>query len=221
MEETKKAPMKLTIDYSEALGPVIWDKTLSGGVRSGLGADLKSYLSEPLNERGEAMKDYGQEREAEWDDIFSSERDQTENDLLQLETQAALENNSFLEEDKENPNKDTKTLYQYYTKVKTYVDSNTIDEKHPSITLDLTSATDLGSVEFIITSTGAACFQIDGKSLCNGGKRNSRINPKLSQTSLKITPTDKKAGISLIQIKMCIPGTQDCVTKTQRITVKE
>ncbi|MDR2540432.1 MAG: Ig-like domain-containing protein [Candidatus Peribacteria bacterium] len=213
--------MKLTINYAEALGPVIWDQALSGGVRSGLGADLKSYLSEPFKERGEAMKDYGQEREAEYNDIFSSERDQNENNLLQLETQAVLESNSLTEGDTQNPNKDTKKLYQYYTKVKTYVDSNTIDEKHSSITLDLTSNTDLGSMEFIITSTGAGCFQIDGKSLCNGGKRNSRINPNIATTSLKITPTDKKAGISLIQIKICIPGTQDCVTKTQRITTKE
>jgi hypothetical protein len=157
------------------------------------------------------MTDYGDERENSRNEAVST-TDQAESDLINLETQTELANKALLT--------DSQQLSQYYAKVKTSINANTINEKTQTLTLQLTSAEDLGSMEFTLTSTGASCLQADEQSLCNGAKRTKRFNPKTASQQLTITSADKKAGITLLQIKICIPSTQNCITKTQRITIQ-
>jgi hypothetical protein len=176
---------------------------------------LGNEIKEPIEERADAMADYGDDREKYRNEAVST-TDQAESDLINLETQTELANKALLA----SGSSTTQQLSQYYAKVKTYINANTINEKTQTLTLQLTSAEDLGSIEFIITSTGASCLQADEKNLCNGAKRTERFNPKTASKQLTITSADKKAGITLLQIKICIPSTQSCVTKTQRITIQ-
>ncbi|MDR0607411.1 MAG: hypothetical protein LBG52_03475 [Candidatus Peribacteria bacterium] len=175
---------------------------------------LENEITKPLAERADAMQDYGNQWEDSRKEAVSTS-DQAESNLINLETQAELANKTRI-----SSGSHTKELSQYYAKVKTYINANTINEKTSNLKLELTSATELGSIEVIITSTGASCLQVNGKNLCNGAKRTKRFNPKTTPQQLDVTSADKKAGVSLLQIQMCIPGTTDCVTKNQRITIQ-
>jgi hypothetical protein len=113
-----------------------------------------------------------------------------------------------------------KKLSQYYSKTKAILDTTTLDEKHPTIDLALTSTEDVGTVTVSISSTGTSCLQIENRNRCNT-PRSQTFNPKTTPKTLSLSQAGTKAGNTMLLIQICIPGSQDCITKTQRITVKE
>jgi hypothetical protein len=110
-------------------------------------------------------------------------------------------------------------LADYYAKIKSYLNATTISEKQPTLTLTLSAASDVGTVDFNISLTGTSCLQIDTTNLCNG-KRTKKLNPQQHPETLTLSPANKKAGDSLLIVEICPPSSTTCVKKTYRITVQ-
>ncbi|MDR0650302.1 MAG: hypothetical protein LBG59_02605 [Candidatus Peribacteria bacterium] len=154
------------------------------------------------------MQDFGQELS---NTETTSDTALTQQEIaLENANQASIQGNSA---------KNT-TLSQYYAKIKTVLDTSTLDEKHPQINLTLTSSENVGTAEFIISLTGTSCLQTENINLC-AATRKQTFNSKTSPKILTLSQAGTKAGNTMLLIKICIPGSQDCITKTQRITIKE
>lgn len=199
VEETIKTPAKLSLDFSESLWPVIFDQ------------DIWEYMTSNFNGRKDAMQDYGDQRK----DLIKSSED---NDMsIQLSTTASQienENKQLFE------GTNGKRLSEYYAKIKTNLDTNTINKKTPNATLKLSATTNIGTIDINISGTGDSCLQINSTNLCNK-QRTKRFNPYESIETLTVSPADKKAGSSMIIIEICPPNQTSCVKKTQKIEIKE
>ncbi|MDR2415562.1 MAG: hypothetical protein LBD75_02910 [Candidatus Peribacteria bacterium] len=112
------------------------------------------------------------------------------------------------------------TLSQYYSKIKAVLDTATLDDKHPQINLTLTSSENVGTAEFSISLTGTSCLQIENTDRCKTPRKQT-FNPQTAPKTIILSQAGSKAGQTMLLINICIPGSKNCITKTQRITVKE
>ncbi|MDR0370204.1 MAG: hypothetical protein LBH96_07085 [Candidatus Peribacteria bacterium] len=168
-------------------------------------------MTSNINGRKDAMQDYGNQRE---NLIKTSEENDKSIQLSMAASQIENENKQLFE------GTNGKRLSEYYAKVKTNIDTNTINKKTPNATLKLSATTNMGTIDINISGTGDSCLQVNTTNLCNK-QRTKRFNPYESVETLTISSADNKAGSSMIIIEICPPNQTNCVKKTQKLEIKE
>jgi hypothetical protein len=212
LEETVKTPAKISMNFSESLGPVVdftrfVNEDATQVDTKALAGYMKEYFAESFKRRGDDMQDYEEQRET----IVNPRVKDTDLTLSEIEY-------VYDAETKQNREK-SKKLADYYSNIKTLVANTTLNEKQTTTTLKISSTVDVGIVDFHISLTGDNCLQIESTNLCNA-QRSKRFNPKTDPQTLTITAANgSKAGISLLSVAMC--QGPDCVQKNHRITLRE
>ncbi|MDR2191144.1 MAG: hypothetical protein LBP53_08525 [Candidatus Peribacteria bacterium] len=102
------------------------------------------------------MEDFGQERK----DLISTD-DTPETLLYNKENSIESTNTTAIQADA------SKRLSTFYSKIKTYLNTTTINEKNPTAQLSISSIENVGLVDINIILTGSqSCLKIDNTDLC-------------------------------------------------------
>jgi hypothetical protein len=210
--------VKVSLNFSESLGPVVDfsrflttddEGNINGTDSQGLSSYMKEYFADSFKRRGDDMADYEEQRET----LTNTNEKETDTTLAETEY-------VYNKQTKENMEK-SKRLADYYNNIKTFLSNTTLNTRQTSSTLKISSTIEVGTVEFHISLTGDSCLQIDTTNLCTN-ERIKAVNPKNTPQTLTVSGiTGSKAGVSLMTVAMCQPGTSNCVTKSHRVILKE
>ncbi|MCF7835358.1 VCBS repeat-containing protein, partial [Candidatus Gracilibacteria bacterium] len=105
--------------------------------------------------------------------------------------------------------------------IQTKTDKTTINLQNNTGKLEILSTKDLGNMDIYISSTGDDCLKSNGKStdLCENPIKLTSINPYGNNQNIDIQTKDNKAGTTIITFDICIPNSENCVKKTQQISI--
>ena len=86
-------------------------------------------------------------------------------------------------------------------------------------------AQDMGNIKLILSSTGDNCLSVKRNGISIGSNTCTKpaedfYNPYQKQQTYTLSPVNKKAGSTALQIQICAPITTDiCITKSQVIQI--
>jgi len=104
--------------------------------------DFKEYMTSEIKGRRNAMEDYSDQRR---DLIKKPETNDTSVQLSLTASQIEVENQKLFTET------NGKSLSDYYAKIKTTVDTNTLNKKTPNATLKISATSNLGTVDISVS----------------------------------------------------------------------